>query len=224
MNISHLERSWARELSHQINLPYIRKLEAFLKNEESLGKVIYPPSDLIFKAFKLTPFNRVKVIILGQDPYHGKNQAHGLSFSVQSGNKYPPSLKNIFKELATDLGVEHPIKENLENWASQGVLLLNNCLTVEEGIPRSHKAIGWEKFTSSVIDKLNKKKKNLVFILWGKDARLKGQNINKANHLIIEGPHPSPLSAYRGFLGSRPFSQTNSYLISNKLTAINWLA
>ena len=223
MNINHLEKSWARELSHQINLPYVRGLEAFLKNEERLGKVIYPPNDLIFNAFKLTPFDRVKVVILGQDPYHAKNQAHGLSFSVQLGNKHPASLKNIFKELATDLEAEPPIMEDLENWAAQGVLLLNNCLTVEEGLPRSHKAIGWEKFTSSVIDKLNKKKKNLVFILWGKDARLKGQNINKADHLIIEGPHPSPLSAYRGFLGSRPFSQTNSYLIKNKLTPIKWV-
>ena len=223
MNISNLEKSWARELSHQINLPHVRKLETFLKNEEKLGKVIYPPNELIFNAFKLTPFDRVKVIILGQDPYHAKNQAHGLSFSVQSGNKHPPSLKNIFKELATDLRIEQPIKEDLENWAKQGVLLLNNCLTVEQGLPRSHKAIGWEKFTSSVIHNLTKKKKNLVFIFWGKDASLKGRNIDKTNHLIIEGPHPSPLSAYKGFFGSRPFSQTNSYLISNKLTPINWV-
>ena len=223
MKISNLDVSWTRELSDQINLPYFRHLETFLKTEQTSGKIIYPPSNLIFNAFKLTPFNRVKVIVLGQDPYHGKNQAQGLSFSVKSGNDSPPSLKNIFKELATDLKIELPIQEDLKNWAAQGVLLLNNCLTVEEGLPRSHKEIGWEKFTSSVVDKLNKKRKNLVFILWGNDARRKGQNINKAKHLIIESPHPSPLSAYTGFFGSRPFSKTNSYLINNKLTPINWV-
>ena len=223
MRIRTLEESWSRELTDQISLPYIRKLEVFIKKEKTSGKVIHPPNNLIFNAFKLTPFNKVKVIILGQDPYHGKNQAHGLSFSVQSGIKYPPSLKNIFKELATDLQTDPPIQENLENWAAQGVLLLNNCLTVEEGIPRSHKEIGWEKFTKSVIDNLNKKKKNLVFILWGKDAKLKGQNVDKTKHLIIQSPHPSPLSAYKGFFGSRPFSQTNTYLINNKLTPIQWL-
>lgn len=185
-------------------------------------KEIYPPKDYIFNALKLTSYENTKVVIVGQDPYHGKGEAHGLSFSVQDNVKVPPSLQNIYKELYDDLGV--PIKKtgNLTGWAKQGVLLLNSVLTVEKDKASSHKGLGWELFTDYVIKVLNLKETPVVFILWGNFARSKKVLITNPNHYIIESPHPSPFSAYNGFFGSKPFSKTNNFLLKNKLTPIDW--
>lgn len=217
-----LEKSWQNLLQDELQKPYMDELRSFLLREQKAGKQIYPPKDDIFAALNLTPFDQVKVVILGQDPYHGEGQAHGLCFSVQPGVKPPPSLVNIFKELKDDVGVSAPQHGNLANWARQGVLLLNNVLTVEDGKAGSHHLKGWEQFTDKIIELLNEKKEHLVFILWGSPAQKKAQKVDAKKHFIIKSVHPSPLSSYRGFFGSKPFSQTNAFLSSKGLTPIDW--
>lgn len=198
-------------------------LRDFLLQEKQQNKVIYPPSSLIFNALNTTPLNQVKVVIIGQDPYHGPNQAHGLSFSVQRGVALPPSLRNIFHELHTDLGVPIPRHGDLTHWAEQGVLLLNSVLTVEAGQPTSHQKQGWEDFTDHVIDVLNQQREHIVFILWGAYAQRKGQRIDPNKHLILKAAHPSPLAANRGgFFGCKVFSKSNNYLKQNGIEPIDW--
>lgn len=216
-----LESSW-KALEDEFRKPYMQELMSFLEEETKSGKSIYPPRQDIFNAFNLTPYSQVKVVILGQDPYHGPDQAHGLAFSVRSGIKIPPSLVNIFKELHNDMGASIPSHGCLESWARQGVLLLNNVLTVEEGKAGSHHKRDWEIFTDRVIELLNHGKENLVFILWGSSAQKKAKSVNEKKHLILKAVHPSPLSVYRGFLGSKPFSQANAYLISKGIAPIDW--
>ena len=217
-----LHPSWESHLSLELKSPYMQELLEFLALEEKSGKKIYPPKENVFEAFRLTPFEDVKVVIIGQDPYHGEGQAHGLCFSVQKNVKIPPSLVNIFKELESDLGIKIPKHGCLESWARQGVLLLNNVLTVEEGKAGSHHQKGWEKFTDKVIEILNQEKENLVFILWGSPAQKKARNVDEKKHLVLKSVHPSPLSVYRGFLGSKPFSQANAYLKKKGVPEINW--
>lgn len=200
--------------------PY-QGLHNFLKDEYQ-HQTIYPDMPQIYEAFKLTPFDQVKVVILGQDPYHGPNQAHGLSFSVQKGVKIPPSLQNIYKELAADVGFKPVAHGNLTEWAKQGVLLLNNTLTVRAGQPNSHYGRGWEEVTDYAIKQLNKKDNRIVFILWGNNAIKKRKLIDETKHAVLTSAHPSPLSAYRGFFGSKPFSKTNQLLIESHQTPINW--
>lgn len=209
-------------LGNEFNQPYMQSLRHFLNAEHAAGKIIYPPKPLIFNAFKQTPFEQVRVVILGQDPYHGAQQAHGLSFSVPDGIIPPPSLQNIFKELADDLSVNIPLTGDLTPWAKQGVLLLNASLTVEHGQAGSHQNRGWEMFTDAAIRALNHHCQGLVFILWGSYAQKKGAFIDQQKHKVIKSVHPSPLSSYRGFFGSKPFSQTNQYLIQQKQTPIQW--
>ena len=220
-----LEPSWQKHLLPEFSKEYMRALKEFLQAEKNANKKIYPKSSEIFKAFDLTPFDQVKVVILGQDPYHQPNQAHGLCFSVQPGVKAPPSLKNIYKELVTDVGLDLSTVSHgcLEGWAKQGVLLLNAVLTVEDSKAAAHQGRGWEVFTDKVIEVLNKEKEHLVFILWGSYAQKKGQFIDRKKHYVIESVHPSPLSSHRGFFGSRPFSKANDYLISQGILPINWL-
>lgn len=191
-------------------------------NNEYKTKEIFPPKNYVFNALKLTPYNRVKVVIVGQDPYHGVGEAHGLSFSVQDGIKIPPSLKNIYKELNDDLGIHAPNSGNLTKWAEQGVLLLNAVLTVEKDKPASHKDLGWEKLTDYIIKEINLKEEPVVFILWGKFAKEKKKYVTNPKHLVIESAHPSPFSASYGFFGSKPFSKTNNFLQSNSLKPIDW--
>lgn len=217
-----IESSWKEVLGTEFTKPYMCELLEFLRDERKSGKTIYPSYDDVFEAFRLTPFREVKVVIIGQDPYHGPGQAHGLCFSVKKGMKIPPSLKNIFKELQTDQKVEIPESGCLEQWARQGVLLLNTVLTVEAGKANSHMNKGWEIFTDKVIEILNEKKEHLVFILWGSPAQKKARKVNPDKHLMLKAVHPSPLSVYRGFLGSRPFSQANTYLIENGIGPIDW--
>lgn len=212
---------WDEVLKIVWNSEGFKKFINIIKNEYAT-KTIYPPKNYIFNALKLTPYNNVKVVIVGQDPYHGVGEAHGLSFSVQDGIKIPPSLKNIYKEQYTDLGITQPDNGNLTKWAEQGVLLLNAVLTVEKDKPASHRNLGWERLTDYIIKELNLKKEPVVFILWGNFAREKKKYITNKNHLVIESPHPSPFSANSGFFGSRPFSKTNNYLISKKIEPINW--
>jgi uracil-DNA glycosylase len=217
-----LDASWLAVLGDEFDKPYMQSLKAFLVNEKAKGKVIFPVSQRWFAAFDSTPFEQVKVVILGQDPYHGPEQAHGLCFSVPPDIKIPPSLLNIYKELASDLDISMPTQGCLEHWAQQGVLLLNATLTVENGQAGSHQNKGWETFTDRAIQVLNEQREGLVFILWGAYAQKKGAFIDAQRHLILKSPHPSPLSAYRGFFGSRPFSQANAYLKSNNKKAIDW--
>lgn len=217
-----LESSWKEKLIDEFNKEYMHSLRDFLKKEKSERKVIFPPGRKIFSALNLTSFQNVKAVILGQDPYHGYNQAHGLSFSVEYGIKTPPSLNNIFKELASDLNIEKPNHGNLEKWSKQGVLLLNSILTVEKSKPGSHANRGWEVFTDRILFLLNSSKNNLVFILWGKKAQEKGHFIDSDRHMIIKSTHPSPYSANNGFLGSKPFSRTNQYLKKNNIKEIDW--
>jgi uracil-DNA glycosylase len=221
MNLS-LDKSWTTYLGQEFLRPYMQELLDFLKSEKAEGKKIYPEEARIFEAFNLTPFDKVRVVIIGQDPYHGEGQAHGLCFSVKKGIKHPPSLTNISKELKSDLNVNLPNDGQLDSWARQGVLLLNTVLTVEKGKAGSHRNKGWEKFTDRVIEILNKEKNNLVFILWGSPAQKKAQRVSSDRHLILKSVHPSPLSVYRGFLGSKPFSQVNAYLIENGEKPIDW--
>jgi len=217
-----LDASWLAVLGDEFEKPYMQSLDSFLVDEKAKGKEIFPPSSRWFAAFNNTPFDQVKVVVLGQDPYHGPKQAHGLCFSVPPDIKIPPSLVNIYKELATDFNI--PVSTNgcLEPWAEQGVLLLNATLTVENSQAGSHQNKGWEEFTDKAIKVLNEQREDLVFILWGSYAQKKGAFIDAQRHLVIKSPHPSPLSAYRGFFGSRPFSQTNIYLKSKNKKAIDW--
>ena len=217
-----LEKSWRIALKDELNQPYMQQLHAFFEKERKIGKIIYPKSTEIFKAFELTPIDKVKVVIIGQDPYHRPNQAHGLCFSVQRGVAIPPSLLNIYKELQADLKIVPAKYGNLSSWAEQGVLLLNSVLTVEKAKPAAHQNKGWEKFTDKVIELLSEQNKPLVFVLWGNYAQQKGKIINRDKHLVIQSAHPSPLSAYRGFFGSQPFSKINEYLLKNKQRPIDW--
>lgn len=212
---------WDIVLNEEINKEYFKDLLKFIEKEYN-EKIIYPKQTEIFKAFRNTSYQNTKVVILGQDPYHGENQAEGLSFSVKVGISKPPSLQNIFKELNNDLGYEIPTNGSLISWTNEGVLLLNTVLTVEAHKPMSHKDLGWENFTDEVIKKLNEKTTPIVFILWGNFARSKKKLITNQQHYIIESPHPSPFSAYNGFFGSKPFSKTNDFLISKGLKPINW--
>ncbi|KZX76318.1 uracil-DNA glycosylase [Oleiphilus sp. HI0009] len=217
-----LSASWKTIIGEQFTLPYMRELDSFLDSELAAGKTIYPTSDLLFSALNATDFEDVRVIILGQDPYHGPNQAHGLSFSVQPGVKIPPSLMNIYKELETDIGCPIPMHGYLQEWAEQGVLLLNAVLTVEQANANAHQGKGWEQFTDAIIRKLNDERENLVFILWGSYAQNKGQFIDTSKHCVLTSVHPSPLSAHRGFFGSQPFSKANRYLEENGVYQIDW--
>ena len=216
-----IHNSWQTILTDEFEKEYYQKLRNFLKKEYTTQK-IHPDMYHIYEALELTPYEKVKVVILGQDPYHGVNQAHGLSFSVQPGVKIPPSLNNIYKELQSDLGIS-PVKHgNLVSWAKQGVLLLNTVLTVREGQAYSHRGKGWEILTDKIIEKLNEREKPIVFILWGKPAQEKMKMIDKSRHIILTSAHPSPLSAHRGFLGSKPFSKTNDALMAVGETPIDW--
>lgn len=217
-----LEPSWKLRLAPEFTKPYMQELKNFLVSERRLGKKIFPKGTEIFRAFDLTPFGAVKVVILGQDPYHGVDQAHGLCFSVNPGVPFPPSLQNIFKELKADLALPTPQSGDLSPWAKQGVLLLNATLTVEMGLAGSHQKKGWEVFTDRVIDCLNQSNEPIAFVLWGAYAQQKGQIITNSRHLLIKSPHPSPLSSHRGFFGSRPFSKINRFLEKNGRGPINW--
>ena len=218
----NLESSWLKILNDEFEKPYMKNLSIFLNSEKKKNKIIYPPGSKIFNALNLTPFTSVKVIILGQDPYHGQNQANGLSFSVEIGNKIPPSLQNIFKELYSDLNIYPSQHGDLSNWAKQGVLLLNTILTVEASKPSSHSNKGWEIFTDKILHSLSSLKDNLVFILWGKKAQEKISLIDESKHKILKSTHPSPYSANNGFFGSQPFSKTNFFLESKNIDKINW--
>ena len=218
----NIESSWLKVLKDEFEKPYMKNLSIFLNNEKKNNKIIYPPGSKIFNALNLTPFTSVKVIILGQDPYHGQNQANGLSFSVEIGNKIPPSLQNIFKELNSDLNILPSQHGDLSNWAKQGVLLLNTILTVESSKPSSHSNKGWEIFTDKILHSLSSLKENLVFILWGKKAQEKISLIDESKHKVLKSPHPSPYSANNGFFGSQPFSKTNFFLESKNIDKINW--
>lgn len=217
-----LEESWKKRLKSEFDKPYMTQLKAFLVEEKKRGKKVYPPGPKIFAAFEETPFDKVKVVILGQDPYHGPGQAHGLSFSVPPGIRFPPSLLNILKELKSDLGYDMPENGTLTHWAHEGVLLMNSVLTVEEGKAAAHQGKGWEHFTDAAIAALNEEKKHLVYILWGSYAQKKASFVDHKHNLVIESVHPSPLSAHRGFFGSKPFSKTNAYLKSHGIKPIDW--
>ncbi len=217
-----IEASWKSVLKAQFSQPWFEQAALHVKTEKAQGKTIYPPGSMIFNAFNHTPFDKVKVVILGQDPYHGPGQAHGLCFSVQNGVAPPPSLVNIFKELQSDIGIPIPNHGNLTHWAEQGVFLLNASLTVRAGEPMSHAKIGWAPFTDSVIKTISDKKEHVVFLLWGKFAQEKSVLINQANHLILRAAHPSPLSAHAGFMGCKHFSKTNEYLVRHGIDPIDW--
>jgi len=217
-----IEESWKEILKDEFNRDYFQQVAAYLKMEKAAGRTIYPPGSLIFHAFDATPFPRVKVVLLGQDPYHGQGQAHGLAFSVQMGVKPPPSLVNIFKELQSDLGVPIPSHGHLEAWTKQGVFLLNASLTVRAGEPLSHAKTGWHEFTDAVIRKISDHKQNVVFMLWGKSAQDKQALIDETKHFVLKAAHPSPYSADKGFFGCRHFSKANEYLVKNRIDAIDW--
>jgi len=219
----NIETSWREMLQMEFGKLYFKNLSRAVHEEcVSKSKVIYPTAENIFNAFSLCPFDQVRVVILGQDPYHGDGQAHGLSFSVPHGVKIPPSLKNVYKEIKADIGGVISESGNLEHWATQGVLLLNATLTVEAGKPGSHQGLGWETFTDAVIKTISDKKVHIVFMLWGNFARSKALLIDKSKHLVLEAPHPSPFSAYTGFFGCRHFSKTNDYLKENGFLGIEW--
>tara|TARA_R100001143_G_scaffold40379_1_gene36915 strand:+ start:1072 stop:1770 length:699 start_codon:yes stop_codon:yes gene_type:complete len=217
-----LEPSWKAELADEFGKPYMQSLRQFLLQEKQQGQQIFPPGNQIFNALNTTPFEKVRVVILGQDPYHGPGQAHGLCFSVQQGVAVPPSLQNIYKELHADLGLPVPSHGNLMQWAQQGVLLLNAVLTVRAGQANSHQGKGWEGFTDRIVELLNERREHLVFMLWGSYAQRKGAMIDRKRHLVLTSPHPSPLSAHRGFLGNRHFSKANQYLQQQQLASIDW--
>lgn len=216
-----IEESWKKHLAPEFDKPYFIKLTDFVRNEYKSGTV-YPPGKLIFNAFNLCPFDKVKVVIIGQDPYHGPGQAHGLCFSVNDGIQFPPSLVNIFKEIQSDLGTPIPSTGNLTRWTNQGVLLLNATLTVRAHQAGSHQRQGWEEFTDAAIRCLAEEKENLVFILWGSYAQKKGAFIDRSKHLVLTSAHPSPLSAYNGFFGNKHFSRTNQYLTEHGKEPIQW--
>ncbi len=217
-----LDKQWLDHLQPEFDKPYMHELSSFLRQQKEAGHIIYPAGEQIFAALNATPLDKVKVVILGQDPYHGENQAHGLSFSVPVGLPIPPSLINIYKELQEDLNCKMPLHGNLTQWAEQGVLLLNSVLTVEHSKAASHKGKGWEEFTDQVIRVLDQNTQHVVFLLWGAYAQRKGRVIDRDRHLVLQTVHPSPLSAYRGFLGCQHFSQANSYLEKHKREPINW--
>ena len=216
------DRGWSERLAEEFRQPYMASLAQFLAAEEAAGKNIYPPARRVFNALNSTPLEQVKVVILGQDPYHGQGQAHGLSFSVLPGTPTPPSLANMFKEIRTDLGVEPAAHGCLQAWADQGVLLLNSVLTVESGRAGAHQGMGWEEFTNAVIAAVNEQNQGVVFMLWGSYAHKKGRGIDHQKHLVLKAPHPSPLSAYRGFFGCQHFSQANRWLGERGFGAIDW--
>ena len=216
-----IEKNWKEILWDEFQKPYFKEIKKFLIEEKKKYRV-FPPGSLMFNAFNLTPFNKVKVVIIGQDPYHGYGQAHGLCFSVPKGVTKPPSLINIFKELKEDLGIDPPNHGDLSGWAKQGVFLINAILTVRENAPESHRNIGWEKFTNKAIQSLSEKKKHLVFMLWGAYAQEKEKLIDPSKHLILKAAHPSPYSAKRGFFGCHHFSKANQYLIANDIEPIRW--
>ena len=216
-------KSWRDVIGEEKQQPYFQKIIQQVNTARQSGQVIYPPKQDIFNAFRYTEFNQVKAVIIGQDPYHNENQAHGLAFSVQMGVEIPPSLKNIYKELASDIdGFQIPTHGCLKKWADEGVLLLNTVLTVKAHLAHSHKDIGWETFTDKVIEVLNNHRENLVFLLWGNPAQKKGSKIDTSRHLVLKAAHPSPLSAHRGFFGCRHFSQTNQYLRQHGISPIDW--
>ena len=217
-----LTKDWSEQLDFIFKQGYYRHLLEFLEYESTHNKTIYPPKDQMFNAFDLSSFKNTKVIILGQDPYHNEGQAHGLSFSVPDGVRVPPSLRNIYQELSSDLSITPSQSGNLTHWATQGVLLLNSALTVEKNSPGSHAKSGWVDFTDTVIDILNEKKQNLVFLLWGAYAQKKTELIDQDKHLVLTAAHPSPFSAHKGFFGCKHFSKTNDYLKIHKLKTINW--
>lgn len=221
MNVQ-IEDSWKEVLREEFDKTYFQHIITFLKAEKSAGKIIYPPGSLFFNAFDKTPFSKVKVVILGQDPYHNKGQAHGLSFSVPDGVPKPPSLLNIFKELRNDLGIEIPESGNLEKWASQGVMLLNASLSVRQNEPGSHSKIGWLEFTDQVIKKISDDKEGVIFMLWGKFAQEKQVLIDETKHFVLKAAHPSPFSADKGFFGCKHFSKTNEFLMKQHKEPIDW--
>ena len=217
-----LEPSWKARVGDYLQRPDMQALSEFLRAELKAGKTIYPPPKKIFAALDTTPFDNVKVVIIGQDPYHGPNQAHGLCFSVMPGVAFPPSLENILKEVQSEFAFPRPDHGCLISWARQGVLLLNSVLTVERGRPESHKGKGWEGFTDAVVDHLNRERENLVFLLWGSYAQAKGKLVDGRRHLVLKAPHPSPLSAHRGFFGCGHFSKTNNWLAEHGLAPVDW--
>jgi len=221
-DVGSLSESWQQVIGDQFELSYLKELRAFLALERQAGKTVYPPEGSIFNALNHTSFDDVKVVILGQDPYHGQNQAHGFCFSVQSGVDVPPSLRNIYQELNADIGLTKPSHGNLISWADQGVLLLNAVLTVEQAKAGSHQGKGWEIFTDRIIQVLNEQCESVVFLLWGSYAQKKGKLIDRQKHCVLEAPHPSPLSSYRGFFGCQHFSKANAYLESVGKPVINW--
>ena len=223
MNIDEqFDPSWKAVLNDEMNKPSFVQIGQFLQQKKQQGTIIYPEGNTIFNAFTQTPFDQVKVVLLGQDPYHGEGQAHGLCFSVQDGIKPPPSLINIYKELATDIGKEIPVGGNLSHWAQQGVLMLNASLSVEANAPMSHSKIGWEQFTDAVIKKVSDEKNGIVFILWGQFAQAKEKLIDSSRHTMLKAAHPSPLSAYKGFFGCKHFSKTNAILQAQGEKEIDW--
>ena len=221
----NLEVSWQALLRDQFELPYMEELRKFLLTEKRLGKKIYPPSQLIFAALDAVPVDKVRVVIIGQDPYHGPSQAHGLSFSVPDGMPIPPSLRNILKEIDIDIGLSESMQANcgdLSSWAAQGVLLLNSVLTVAQAAAASHQGKGWEQFTDVLVSRLAEQRQGLVFLLWGTSAQKKGKLVSNQRHHLLIAPHPSPLSAHRGFFGCKHFSQTNKILAAQGVPVINW--
>jgi uracil-DNA glycosylase len=216
-----IDSSWKEKLNDEFEKEYFTRLTDFVR-EEYRSSTVYPPGSLIFNAFNLCPLDKLKAVIIGQDPYHGPGQAHGLCFSVREGIDFPPSLINIFKEIDMDIGLARPVSGNLERWAAQGVLLLNATLTVRAHQAGSHQRQGWEEFTDRVISIINSEKQNVVFFLWGAYAQKKGESINRSKHLVLESVHPSPLSASRGFFGNRHFSKCNDYLKAHGIEPINW--
>jgi len=223
MSQVQIDPSWKAALGDAFEQPYFQAIAQFLRAEKAAGKTIYPPGALLFNAFNATPFDAVKVVILGQDPYHNPGQAMGLSFSVPKGVAVPPSLRNIYQELATDVGVTPPNHGDLSKWAAQGVFLLNAMLTVEHNRPASHSHIGWQHFTDAAIRALSAQREHLVFLLWGAFAQKKAADIDTARHLVLTSAHPSPFSAHKGFLGNRHFSQTNAYLEAHGIAAVDWV-
>ena len=219
--MSMISNDWLSELGEEFKKPYYKDLYQFVRNEYNTTQV-FPPAEEIFTAFHLTPLSEVKVVIIGQDPYHNVGQAHGLCFSVKPDVEIPPSLVNIYQELQADLGCRIPNNGYLVKWAEQGVLMLNTVLTVRAHMANSHRGKGWEEFTNAAIKALNKQDRPIVFILWGRPAQMKKSMLTNPKHLILEAPHPSPLSSYRGFFGSKPFSKTNDFLVSNVIEAIDW--
>jgi uracil-DNA glycosylase len=217
-----IDPTWKEALKTEFTKPYFLQIITVLRSEKMANKTIYPPGPLIFNAYNTTPIDKVKVVILGQDPYHGPGQAHGLCFSVSNGIATPPSLVNIYKELNSDIGIPIPGHGNLTKWAQQGVFLINASLTVQAASPMSHAKIGWAEFTDATIRKISEIKEKVVFLLWGKFAQEKQSLIDETKHLVLKAAHPSPLSAYNGFLGCKHFSKTNEYLIKNNLTPIDW--